>query len=55
VCSERNSYLNSGRIDVVNKMMVGPSLALCRQSQQTAPRCWTGDCEVLNGKGKKSC
>lgn len=41
------------KLNVVNKMMEGPSLALYRQSQQTAPRCQTGNCAVLNGKGKR--
>jgi hypothetical protein len=53
VCPEQSSFA-SGRFGAVNKMEGGPPLALYRQSQQTAPRCFPGNWEVLNGKGKKS-
>ena len=54
VCPERSSYASES-FGAVNKMEGGPPLALYRQSQQTAPRCFPGNLEVLNGKGKKSC
>jgi hypothetical protein len=54
VCPER-SFIARWRFGAVNKMEEGPPLALYRQSQQTAPRCFPGNLEVLNGKGKKSC
>jgi hypothetical protein len=54
VCPERSSIARWG-FDAVNKMEADPPLALYRRSQQTAPRCFPGNWEVLNGKGKKSC
>ena len=36
----------------VYKMMVGPSLATYRSSQQTALRCWKSNFLVLSGQGK---
>ena len=33
-------------------MVADPPLALFRKGQQTAPRCFSGDREVLNGWGK---
>ena len=38
--------------NAVSKMEVGLPLVLCRRDQQTALRCFSGDCKVLNGKGK---
>jgi hypothetical protein len=39
-------------VDAVIKMEVDPPQVLYRRNLQTAPRCFQGDREVLNGWGK---